>query len=591
MIDPNPPLVSEVRISPSGPTVRVGGATGPTGSTGPTGATGPTGSLGPTGPVGLPGATGPTGSTGASGATGDTGPTGPTGVTGDTGPVGPGPAGPTGPTGPTGSTGPTGPGVTIHSSLNNPGMTSGDDHTQYAILTGRGAGQLLIGATGAAGTLSLKGTSDASRGSIDLIDPLDFAAADPSTITFKQGRSFFDTVDETLAVQLNSNVTLQVGQENHVRGWNVTGSPLADGSAVYLSGATYGFPNIALARADTIPTSAVIGVVTEPIASNDVGFVTTFGTVHGYDTSAFTAGDELYLSASVLGGLTSVPPSFPNQTILVGYALNKGATGAILVFIDRQAIGPTGPTGSTGPAGSTGPTGSTGSTGITGPTGPTGPTGSTGATGTGDTGPTGATGPAGGPTGPTGPTGITGPSGGPTGPTGPTGPAGSTDIDCSSTSTFSLGLIDSSDIGSSSDPTFTYWGGLIVPDETVTIAQATINIESTGNTGSGGIVVAIYSYSGTLLGQTASFPVSNGAQVASLLTPVSLSAATYYYIVVGGQNQWRVSGRTQLAHNFANDGKAIAIAKWTVYSQLPPASLGGYEFAAGTFCPWIRLSP
>ena len=132
---------------------------------------------------------------------------------------------------------------------------------------------------------------------------------------------------------------------------------------------------------------------------------------------------------------------------------------------------------------------------------------------------------------------------------------------------------------------------MIVPDANVTINNANIQIENTGNTGSGNIKVAVYSYAGALLGQTASFTAANGSQIAAFTAPLSLVAGTRYYVLVGGQNNWRVSGLTQTAHNFLNDGKAVAINKFNVYNVLPPANLGGYEFTAGTFNPWIRLTP
>ena len=54
-----------------------------------------------------------------------------------------------------------------HSSLT--GLTSGDDHTQYSLLSGRTGGQVLTGGTGASNTLTLRSTSNATKGSI-LID-------------------------------------------------------------------------------------------------------------------------------------------------------------------------------------------------------------------------------------------------------------------------------------------------------------------------------------------------------------------------------------------------------------------------------------
>lgn len=55
-------------------------------------------------------------------------------------------------------------GVSAHSSLT--GLTTGDDHTQYALLAGRSGGQVLYGGTGSGDNLQLLSTSHATMGKI-----------------------------------------------------------------------------------------------------------------------------------------------------------------------------------------------------------------------------------------------------------------------------------------------------------------------------------------------------------------------------------------------------------------------------------------
>jgi hypothetical protein len=280
------------------------------------------------------------------------------------------------------------------------------------------------------------------------------------------GRLAWDSGDGTLTVGLlGGNVNLQVGQENVVLAYNGSGSTIAAGKVVAVSGAQGQRPSIVLADADTEPLSAAtLGITTESIANGAEGFVTTFGVVRGIDTSAFTAGNPIYLSQTA-GSFTATRPSAPAHTVFLGWVVKVNASsGEVFVHISNgweldelhnvlisspsdgqaltydqtagvwkntTAVGPTGPTGATGAAGPTGPTGATGDTGAVGPTGPTGSTGTTGAAGpTGPTGDAGATG-AVGPTGPTGAQGPQGPQGvqgvqGATGPTGPTGDTGAT---------------------------------------------------------------------------------------------------------------------------------------------------------------------
>lgn len=509
IVGPTGPTGDQGIAGPTGPTGNTGsvGPTGPTGNvgaigpTGPTGDTGATGATGPTGPTGDAGATGPTGPTGNAGATGATGPTGPTGDTGAIGPTGPtgdvGATGPTGPTGDTGAIGPTGPTGDI-------GLTGPTGPT--------GAASTVAGPTGPTG--SVGPTGPAGPGSGDVVGPgsstdnaivrwdgtsgtiiqnSDVTLSDTGTfanieavgfdtaaaVTAGTGQLVWDNGDGTLHLGLKGgNVDIPLGQENIVLCYNGTGAVIPKGKVVAVIGAQGQRPSIALADADSEPLSAgTLGVTSESIANGAEGFVTTFGTIRGIDTSAFTAGDDVYLSQTA-GGFTATRPTAPAHTVFLGWIIKVNASSGELflninngwelnelhnvlitnpqsgqalvyngtVWENTFAVGPTGPTGATGAAGPTGPTGDTGAVGPTGPTGaqgiqgPTGPTGDTGAVGptgpTGDTGAVGPTGPTGdigavGPTGPTGSTGAVGPTGptgdtgavGPTGPTGPTGAA------------------------------------------------------------------------------------------------------------------------------------------------------------------------
>ena len=159
------------------------GDTGVTGNKGDTGNTGDTGVKGDTGSQGIKGDTGVTGDTGTQGIKGDTGTAGVKGDTGNTGSQGD-----TGVTGAKGDTGTSGvlavsdtstvdltlssgtlsadviqSGIT-HNNLT--GLTTGDPHTQYALLAGRSGGQTLFGGTTSGGNLFLESTTNATKGDI-----------------------------------------------------------------------------------------------------------------------------------------------------------------------------------------------------------------------------------------------------------------------------------------------------------------------------------------------------------------------------------------------------------------------------------------
>jgi hypothetical protein len=118
---------------------------------------------------------------------------------------------------------------------------------------------------------------------------------------------------------------------------NSTGTTLTKGTVVYLSGATGNRPNAVRAQADTEATSSkTIGIVIANIANNSDGYVATNGTLHDLDTSAFTAGDAVWLSAATAGAFTSTIPAEPNHTVFIGYIARAHPTqGRIVILIQN----------------------------------------------------------------------------------------------------------------------------------------------------------------------------------------------------------------------------------------------------------------
>lgn len=152
-----------------------------------------------------------------------------------------------------------------------------------------------------------------------------------ATVPTNVGSTYYDDTYKVLSTVLGNGVVLQNGLEMYVRVVNKTGVQLNDGQVVYISGAQGNRPTATLAIATSELASYVIGVCTENIANNQEGFVTVFGTVNGYNTSSFTDGAKLYLSATVAGELTTTRPVAPNHGVIVGIALNSTNNGAIFV--------------------------------------------------------------------------------------------------------------------------------------------------------------------------------------------------------------------------------------------------------------------
>ncbi len=144
------------------------------------------------------------------------------------------------------------------------------------------------------------------------------------------GRLTWSDFEGTLSLGLKGgNVSLQLGQEMVMRGYNRTGSTISNGEVVYVLGAHAQELEVGVADNSSYSTSqATIGVATEDILNNADGFFTTHGQVHDLNTSSFSEGDELWLGTS--GAFTNVRPTAPTQKVNIGYVVRSHPTQGII---------------------------------------------------------------------------------------------------------------------------------------------------------------------------------------------------------------------------------------------------------------------
>jgi hypothetical protein len=168
------------------------------------------------------------------------------------------------------------------------------------------------------------------------------------TGTFDVGMIRWNDTDGTAEIRLKGgNVTLQIGQEQVKRVVNKT-DPLitleeSNYQAVVIAGAQGQRLAVKLAKADSDKNSAgTIGIVTETIAANQEGFITTSGEVRDIDTTGslqgetWSDGDILYLSPTVFGAITNIKPVAPEHLVVIGYVEYAHAVhGKIFVKVDN----------------------------------------------------------------------------------------------------------------------------------------------------------------------------------------------------------------------------------------------------------------
>jgi len=118
---------------------------------------------------------------------------------------------------------------------------------------------------------------------------------------------------------------------------NQSGTTMNAGEVVYINGATGNLPTIARAIANADATSAqTLGMVQTAIANNGTGYVVVLGTLGYLDTSAYTEGQQLYLSGSVAGGVTTTKQLAPIHLVYVGIVTRSHPTlGTIEVKVQN----------------------------------------------------------------------------------------------------------------------------------------------------------------------------------------------------------------------------------------------------------------
>jgi hypothetical protein len=145
---------------------------------------------------------------------------------------------------------------------------------------------------------------------------------------FREGNLFYFQGPDALTYS-NASMNIKLGQDDVTRVYNNSGSSIAKGKVVYVTGANNDFPTIALAKADAESTVYnTLGLTSHTIANGAFGFVTVRGLFGGLDTTGFTPGNRLHVSPNTAGELVEPQPAFPDFAFEVGTVLiADSATG------------------------------------------------------------------------------------------------------------------------------------------------------------------------------------------------------------------------------------------------------------------------
>lgn len=144
----------------------------------------------------------------------------------------------------------------------------------------------------------------------------------------------------SLATDANGRIIAGTGGTAlYVQVSNHTGSPIAKGSAVYISGAAGQIPRITKAQSNSYLTTDAFGLTAETIAHGGTGNVIISGLLTDVDTSTFGDGDVLYVSATTAGLLTNTEPAKPNWQMQIGtVAYAHQNHGKIVVHPNLESV-------------------------------------------------------------------------------------------------------------------------------------------------------------------------------------------------------------------------------------------------------------
>lgn len=235
-----------------------------------------------------------------------------------------------------------------------------DGHTIYtiqldpnflAIINGipEQTNDIIDGQLNTGGTIDIAIKNKASLFNTGLLGSLTVSSVDPTpgkngyyayTDSGTNAHGIIDSGD-TLLVTYDSSVytyTL-IKKDNNVNieyAKNNTQSTIGRGKLIYISGSTGGNPLLLLAtNTDYNIAIRTWGMTYDGINAGAVGRVIHFGLIENLDTSAYTAGTELWLGVN--GEFTNVRPTLPTAQIYIGMVICSSATvGSI--FIDLRHV-------------------------------------------------------------------------------------------------------------------------------------------------------------------------------------------------------------------------------------------------------------
>lgn len=190
------------------------------------------------------------------------------------------------------------------------------------------------------GQSSIKDKIDNFSASIQQVDKLSFNLLAGLNVT--EGELSWNAADQTLDLGLDNEVVLQVGQELLVRGKNTSGSSIANGKVLMVTGAVGASGVIAVGLHDGTKANGykICGISTETFDINEVGFSLVRGKLRGINCTGapygetWNHGDAIWVSPSGSGAMTNIEPTITQLKMFIGIVVSNGVNGTLQVRVN-----------------------------------------------------------------------------------------------------------------------------------------------------------------------------------------------------------------------------------------------------------------
>lgn len=148
------------------------------------------------------------------------------------------------------------------------------------------------------------------------------------------GELAWNADEQTLDVGQGGGTVVHVGQEISFLVHNGTSNTITKGTAVMYAGTNGNSGRLSVAPLvanGSLPGYVFLGVLTENVAADADGFLTTFGKVRGINTSAYPEDSILWADPATPGGYTLIEPDGPNLKLPIAAVISSGNNGTIFV--------------------------------------------------------------------------------------------------------------------------------------------------------------------------------------------------------------------------------------------------------------------